>query len=402
MIVVAEALAKILNAAVPLGSHKIPIEKSLSHVLAEDVLADRPIPPFDRVAMDGFAVNSADFRTASVELKIVDRIQTGVASSRVLNPGEAIQIMTGAPSPQGADAVVKVENAKVDGDWVTLVEEKMKPGLNIAKQGEDAAEGKLLIPAGTPLTTAGIAVCASVGISKVEVGRKPRIRIISTGTEIVPPHQEPLPHQIRDCNSFTLRTLCRALDLEAEFLGISVDDTKILGKLIREGLKADILVLSGGVSMGDYDHVPALLSENGVEKIFHSVEIKPGKPVWFGKTGNNTYVFGLPGNPVSVQTAFKIFAEPLIRKLSGETSPQPRFLYLPLLNDVSSSTPREHYMPGRMSNQEGKTFVEHVSIRGSGDFSNFESSQGLIRCPAEMNLLKANSMVEFLPWGEVW
>ncbi len=402
MLTVFDALQKIKASATPLDTHSIPVENALSHVLVENVLADRPLPPFDRVAMDGFAVRSSDFEDGTARLKIVGQIQTGVASTTEIKPGEAIQIMTGAPCPASADAVVKIENCEIEKDWVTLKEPKIGPGLNIAPMGEDAAAGKILIEKNKPLTTAGIAICASVGIEQVKVYKKPSLRIISTGSEIINPASKPLSHQIRDCNSYTLRTLSRAMGLDVTFLGIGEDNTQVLGDMIKEGLEADILVLSGGVSMGEYDHIPALLVENGVENIFHHVKVKPGKPIWFGKSKQGAYVFGLPGNPVSVQSCFRIFVDPLIKILSGDPSPDHSYLRLELIEDVVSKTPRENFIPGRLEITNGKTGIKTVPIRGSGDFSNFEISQGLVRFPADQNLLKAGEVVDFLPWGEHW
>ncbi|MFH2132878.1 MAG: gephyrin-like molybdotransferase Glp [bacterium] len=402
MLTVVEALQKIMASAKTLDTHKIPIEKALSHVSVKDILADRPLPPFNRVAMDGFAVRSVDFKNGAARLRIVGRIQTGVAIKAEIGPGETVQIMTGAPCPKSADAIVKIENATIEEDWVVLNEPKIKPGLNIAPEGEDAPAGKILIRKGTALSTAGIAICASVGVAEVEVYKKPSLRIISTGSEIISPAEQPLPHQIRDCNSYTLRTLGRAMDLDVTFLGIGEDETGILGELIEKGIGADILILSGGVSMGEFDHIPGLLAAKGVKKILHNVRVKPGKPLWFGKTVNGSYVFGLPGNPVSVQTCFKIFVEPLIRKLSGNQVPENYFMHLPLSEQLVSKTNREHYMPGRFSLHNNQTHIQPVLIRGSGDFANFEQSHGLIKVPMDINRIDAHTPVEFLPWGEFW
>ncbi len=402
MLSVVEALQKIMESATPLGTRLIPIENALSHVIVDDIKADRPLPPFNRVAMDGFAVRSDDFKDGKAQLKIVGHIQTGVASESEISPGEAVQIMTGAPCPESADAVVKIENAVIEGETVILNEPKIKPGLNIAPRGEDAEEGKILIEKGSPLTTAGIAICASVGIEQVEVYRKPTLRVMSTGSEIISPAKQPLPHQIRDCNSYTVRTLSRAMDVDVTFLGIGEDDTEVLGKLVEEGLKGDILILSGGVSMGEYDHIPSILHDKGVQKIFHKVKVKPGKPIWFGKSSNGCYVFGLPGNPVSVQTCFRIFVDPLIKKLSGDRSPEHSYLKLELMETAVSKTVREHFMPGRMDIHQGKTCIKAVPIRGSGDFSSFEVSQGLIRFPADQKTMEAGDIIDFLPWSEHW
>ncbi len=402
MISVSEALKLILEGSSALPSQIIPVENAQSFALVNDVKSDRPLPPFDRVAMDGFAVKSEDFTSETMEFKIAGQVQTGVSSKLVVGPGEAIRIMTGAPCPEGADAVVKIENATIKGKTVVLKEENMKPGLNIATKGEDTEAGKTLIRAGTPLTTAGIAVCASVGLPKVEVYQKPKIKIISTGTEIISPSESPLAHQIRDCNSFSLRSMSRSNILESRFLGIGEDDKKVLAAMIREGLESEILLLSGGVSMGEFDHIPQLLSENGVKNLFHHVRVKPGKPIWFGKTEKGTYVFGLPGNPVSVQTCYRIFVEPLIRKLSGYANPRHRFIKLPLSEQVNSKSNRDHYMPGKLVITEKETLLEPIHIRGSGDFSNFEPSQGLFLFPAEEKQLEAGTPVDFLPWREIW
>lgn len=402
MTTVKEALDIIINNATPLGSQMIPAEKAISYVPVNDVVADRPLPPFNRVAMDGFAVKSTDFTSEDVELKNIGLIQTGVASDIIVQSGEAAQIMTGAPCPEGADAVVKVESSEVVDDKVRLHEEKMKPGLNIAQKGEDKAEGDILISSGTPLSTNGVAICTSVGLAEIEVYKKPSVKIISTGTEIIPPSQSPLPHQIRDCNSFTLRTMCGQYNLVNEFLGIGEDDPEILGNMIQQGLEADILILSGGVSMGEYDLIPSLLMKNGVENLIYKVKVKPGKPLWFGKTSNGTFVFGLPGNPVSVQTCFRIFVEPLIKKLSGWSNPFHKFIRLPLSEDATSKTPREHYMPGRLKVTDAATFIEPVIIKGSGDFSNFVSSEGVFKFPTEKRWMNAGDIVDFLPWSENW
>lgn len=402
MISVAEALKAILDNAATLPSRSIAIEQAHSFVLVNDVIADRPLPPFNRVAMDGFAVRSSDFSKPEVVLKLRGRIQTGVESEVEIGPGEAIQIMTGAPCPKGADAVVKVESSEILGGTVRLREDKMKPGLNLAAKGEDTAQGDVIIRAGTPLTTTGIAICASVGYFEVEVYRKPRVTIISTGTEIIPPWQQPLPYQIRDCNSYTIRSMCNGYGLENMFLGIGKDDPAVLGALIKSGLNSEILILSGGVSMGEFDLIPSLLSANGVTNIFHHVKVKPGKPIWFGKSDRGTFVFGLPGNPVSTQTCFRIFVEPLIKKLMGYKKPLHTFLKLPLSEDTSSKTPREHYMPGELVSSGSTTMVKPVFIRGSGDFTNFEKGQGVFMVPADKRWVKAGEIVEFLPWRELW
>lgn len=399
MISVDEALSIVQNTAEPLPPQTIAVEEALNYILAQDIIADRPFPPYNRVSMDGYAVKSADFTHSVAKLKIANKIGAGEDFKGELKAGEAIKIMTGASCPKGADAVVKIENSEIDSDFVKLTEPEIKPGLNLAMKGEDTPAGKILLKKGTRLTAACIAVCASTGNAKVQVYRKPTLRVISTGTEIVSSDQSPLDHQIRDCNSYTVRSLSSAMGVKAEFMGIGKDDKAILSKLIKKGLEADILVLSGGVSMGDFDYIPGLLAEAGVEKLIHKISIRPGKPVWFGKTDNGTYVFGLPGNPVSVQVTFKLFAETLIKKLCGYSSPEPYFLMMPLSETIYNNNEREYFIPARLDIKEGKTVITPVQIKGSGDFSNLAQSQGLIRCPIDTKLIEAGSIIHFLPWG---
>lgn len=401
MISVEEALSIVQDVAVPLPPQVIAVENALHYTLAQDIVADRPFPPYDRVAMDGYAVKSSDFSDGFARLKVANKVGAGDCFTGELQAGEAIKIMTGAPCPKGANAVVKVENSEEDGEFVKLTEPDMAAQLNLAMKGEDTPAGKVLLTKGTQLSAAGIAVCASTGNATVNVYPKPTLRVISTGTEIVSPADQPLDHQIRDCNSYSVRSLSLGLGVKAEFLGIGKDDKKILGDLIQKGLEADILVLSGGVSMGEFDYIPELLANAGVKQLIHKIAVKPGKPVWFGKTDDGTYVFGLPGNPVSVQVAFKLFAETLIKALSGHPSPSPSFLQLPLAETITNHNGREYYIPARLDQNSGKTVASPVKIKGSGDFSNLAQSQGLIRCPIDATSIEAGAIINFIPWGAI-
>lgn len=401
MIHVNDARASVLKGVGTLPSITVPALEALSQHVAEDIIADRPLPPFNRVAMDGFAVQSGDFNQTETRLKIIGEARAGVSPGFKVGPGEAAKIMTGSPLIEGADAVVKVEHTTTEGDYVLLRENKMKPGLNIAPEGEDAKAGDILLPKGTHLTSAGLAVCASVGCTRIKITPRPTIRIITTGTEIISPDHKPLPHQIRDCNSSSVLASCRDLFADAEFLGIADDNREALEKAIQKGMDANILILTGGVSMGDYDFIPETLAKLGVNKVFHKVRLKPGKPVWYGRTSENTHVFGLPGNPVSVQVNFKLFVEPLIQKLSGDPNPEPQTLFLPLAKEIVKKNDREEYFPARILRNSNQTILERVSIRGSGDFSNLAKSDGLIRCHADTKIMNAGETVEFIAWKRI-
>ena len=399
MLSVAEARLKILETIVPLGTEKIPLLQANSSILAQDVVADRPFPPFNRVAMDGYAVRSIDFVSDITHLKPIGQIQAGKPSDLVVRVGEAVHIMTGSPLPEGADAVVKIEHCTLrNNDTVIICDDQVKAWLNVARVGEDAAQGDTLLAKGTTLTSAGIAVCASVGVSEVLVYQKPTLKVVSTGTEIIPPEETPLPHQIRDCNSFSVGSLSQASGVTTEFLGICDDNPELLKKKMQAGLEADIFILSGGVSMGEFDLVPGLLTELGVKKIFHKVRLRPGKPIWYGVSEQGTYVFGLPGNPVSVQVNFKLFVEPAILKLMGSRVCEPQFLHLPLDDKIIKYNMLEQYFPAKLTFTEGKTSVKSILIRGSGDFSNLAYSDGLICCPVDYVKLEPQAIVKFLPW----
>jgi molybdopterin molybdotransferase len=398
MLSVDEALEKVLNSVTCLPSQILALRDSSSYFLAEDILADRPIPPFNRVTMDGYAVKAKDFVDSQARLKVVGIIAAGDSPDIIMNSGEAIQIMTGASLPESADAVVMVENSSLEGEWVHLTEPNICEGYNIAKKGEDAEEGKILLKKHTQLTPAAMAVCSSVGNSQLNVFRKPIIRVLSTGNEIISPEEKPKPHQIRDCNSFSVHGLTNLLGMDTDFLGIASDLEDELLENMKKGLEADVFLLSGGVSMGEFDLVPKLLNQLGVEQVFHKVNLKPGKPVWFGMSKNGTYVFGLPGNPVSVQVNYKLFVEPLIQKLSGSLSPEPKFLRIPVSETLKKKRNREFYLSSILEVQEGQTVASTIQIRGSGDFSNLAYSTGLIRFPADDLEIEKGSMVDFLSW----
>ncbi|MCP4294898.1 MAG: molybdopterin molybdotransferase MoeA [Proteobacteria bacterium] len=399
MLTVLEAQQKILTGIVPLGTEKISTPLARSRTLSQNVIADRPLPPFNRVAMDGYAVQSTDFNSPKTQLQVIGQIQAGVPTDLKLEAGEAIHVMTGAPLPEGADAVVKIEQTEMAGNMVTLHEKEMEHGLNIAAVGEDAAKGKRLLSRGQVLTSAGLAVCASVGLDFVSVFKQPVIKVISTGTELISPGQEPLPHQIRDCNSISVRSLSNQLGIDAEFLGICDDNPDTLSSVIKSGLESDILILSGGVSMGEFDLVPGILAKLGVREIFHKARLKPGKPIWYGTTDKGTSVFGLPGNPVSVQVNYKLFVEPAVGKLSGVENYNPQFLHLPIEGEIVKQNQLEQYFPAKLGAVAGQTIVLPTPISGSGDFSNLANSTGLIRCPIDCPKLESGSIVQFLPWG---
>lgn len=297
----------------------VDIGEALDRVLAAEVRADRDYPPFDRSVRDGFALRAADLPGP---LSIAGEVRAGQVYAGEVGPGEAVEIMTGAPVPVGADCVVMVEHASREGGQVT-VERPYKPGDHISPRGIECRAGDLLIRPGVRVGSAEIAVMASVGMLETSVYRRPRVAIIATGDEIVTGGAVPLPHQIRNSNSHALSALVRLAGGEAVILPVAPDELEATAELIERGLEADLLLLSGGVSAGKYDFVEQALERSGAEIYFDRVLIQPGQPLVFGQA-RERFFFGLPGNPASTMVCFEVFARTALELLAGmDESPLP-------------------------------------------------------------------------------
>src|ERR671935_2327934 len=311
LIDIASARELVLAAVRPLGSERVPVSEALGRVLAEDVSAEEDLPPFDSSAMDGYAVVAGP----AGELEVIDESRAGHPAQRTLGGGQAIAISTGALIPDGADAVVPVERVQVDDGRVTVPD--TQAGANVRHAGDDVRRGQPVLSAGTLLGAAELAVAASLGHAELPVGRRPRVVVLATGDELVEPGQPLAPGQIR--NSNTVALAAQARDAGAEVVGSEIvrDNLEDTTSVLRSALeRADVVCVSGGVSVGPHDHVKPALAELGVEERFWRVALKPGKPTWFG-TREGKLVFGLPGNPVSAMGTFHLFARPALRALAG-------------------------------------------------------------------------------------
>lgn len=346
----------------PSRTEAIRVEAALSRILAEAITADRDLPPFARSTRDGYAVRSGD----RSPLKLIAEIRAGITSPLPkVEHGECVAIMTGAPLPPGADAVIMIEHTGLEGSTVTLQRE-VKAGENVVPQGAEAKKGDVLLQKGTSLTPAALAVSASEGKPDLKVFTRPKIAILSTGDELIEVAQQPAPTQIRNSNSYSLAAQIIAAGGEPVILPIAPDETSRLRELIEEGLKADLLLLSGGVSMGKHDLVEPVLKELRAEFFFTGAKIQPGKPIVFGEVGGK-YFFGLPGNPVSTLVTFQLFAKPLIEALAS-AAPQPlRFLQSRLKSDVTVKPGLTRFLPATLSGEFDRTEVELVKWQGSGD-----------------------------------
>ena len=284
------------NADLVDGFEEIPIEQACGRVLGDDITSDRDIPPFDRVCMDGFAFRHEGLKVGDT-LTIVDSVRAGFHSDTVVGTGECITAMTGAPMPPSADTVVPVEETTVVGEQVTL--DKLPPSKrHVAHRGTDCREGQVVLTAGSVLTPTGVAVLATVGNETVRVRRHPTIAILSTGDEIVRPSAPVGPDQIRDSNSYSLASQAHLSGFRQITMGHAVDDEEALRELFENALESDVVIVSGGVSLGEYDLVPSILSDLGVTCHFHNVAQKPARPLWFGSS-DSALVFGAPGNPLA-------------------------------------------------------------------------------------------------------
>ncbi len=389
----------------------------LGRVLAEGILADRDFPPFARATRDGYAVRAADLALIPARLEAVGEVKAGdwpepgVCS---VGRGQAVGIMTGAPLPAGADAVVMVEHTSpIRESAVKLVEVRRSVGVgeNFVPHGAEARAGQLLLDRGRRLDHAGIAIAESVGKSRVEVFRKPRVAVLSTGDEVVEIDATPGPAQIRNSNSYSLAAQVQNAGGEAVRLAIAPDEPRRLRALIEEGLGCDLLLLTGGVSMGKYDLVEQVLGELKAEFYFTGAEIQPGRPVVFGSCGDGSstrsgqvgdppphkkYFFGLPGNPVSTMVTFELFARPMIEALAGMT-PQPLiFLRARLKSEIRTKTGLKRFLPAVLSGEFENAEVELARWQGSGDIAALARANCYVVIPPDRERIEAGEWVSLL------
>src|ERR1700760_2016663 len=371
----------------------------LGHILAQEVRSDREYPPFDRSTRDGYAVRAGD-AAAGAKLRCVGEIKAGDTVSADLATGTCVQIMTGAAVPAGADAVVMIEFTKRSGDEVSF-ERTTQAGQNIVPRGSEARADELALRAGTRLGFAELAIAAQVGAAELLCYKKPRVAILSTGDEVVPITDAPGPFHIRNSNTVSLAAQIRLAGGEPVPLVNALDRVDDLSAKIEQGLREDILVLSGGVSMGKYDLVEGVLKGMGAEFYFDAVAIRPGKPAVFGKC-RDTLVFGLPGNPVSTMVTFQLFVTPAI-DLLGCAEARP----LPLLEATLGEALREksgltHFLPARVEwDAKGVPQVKALKWQGSGDIAALSRANCFVVVPADRQEIAAGEKVSVLGRGDV-
>jgi molybdopterin molybdotransferase len=377
MLDVTAAQAEVLRHAASRAPEATPVDSSaLGLVLAEDVAADRDLPPFPKAMMDGYAVRAADCSPVNVALNVVDEITAGKLPTRPIAPGEAARIMTGASLPDGADAVVMVEECQLTGSRVAIGG-SVVTGQHIQPVGREMRRGATVIASGTVLGPAHLAVLSTVGRTSVQAYGTPRVAILATGNELVEPGMTPGPGQIRNSNVTMLVAQCVQVNALPRSLGIARDERDHLRSMIRAGLTADVLILSGGVSAGTLDLVPEVLQELGVKPVFHKVAMKPGKPLFFG-TRETTLVFGLPGNPVSSFVGFELFVRPAILRTRNVTPAVAPMVRLPLMEKTNHKSDRPTYHPGSVVQQDVGEAVRLVPWHGSPDLKGLCAANALV------------------------
>ncbi len=366
MIGVEEALQIVLRETPSLGSEEILLEGSLGRVLAQEVRSDVDLPPFDRAAMDGYALRAEDARTAPVVLRIVGEVRAGQVPERSVGAGEAIQIMTGAPVPPGASAVQAIEKTRLLEGGRVSIESAVEPRQHVAPTGSEVRAGEIVLKGGAPVDPATLGVLASVGCVRVRVGLRPRLAVLVTGDELVPAGERPGPGRIRNSNGIAVLAQARWAGAHVRSLGIVPDDAARITEAIEAGLDADILVVSGGVSAGAYDLVEAAFAGVGVQVFFERVAIKPGAPLVFGRR-KNLLVFGLPGNPVSAQVTFDIFVRAALLRMQGARTVRRLRVEVELLGPLRNKSGREAHLPALVRAEGGRLVAEPIRSAGSAD-----------------------------------
>jgi molybdopterin molybdotransferase len=389
------------------ASESVDLLDAAGRVLAEPVLADRDFPPFARAARDGYAVQSADLRQLPAILEVIGEIKAGASVDNIpakIRAGQAASIMTGAPVPAGADAVVMVEYTSLGGNRVEITQ-SVAAGANFVPRGAEARAGSLLIDRGARLNEAAIALAASAGKSGLEVYKRPRIAVLATGDEIVAVDSVPGPTQIRNSNSYSLAVQIQNAGGDPVLLPTAPDEPQRLQSLIEQGLTHDLLLVTGGVSVGRYDFVEQVLGELRAEFFFTAAKIQPGRPVVFGRCGTEkcgagaparvagTYFFGLPGNPVSTMVTFELFARPMLEALAGMSPRKLMFVQAKLKLEISVRPGLKRFLPAILSGEFENSEVALIPWQGSGDLAATARTNCYVVIPPDRERVAAGEIV---------
>jgi molybdopterin molybdotransferase len=400
MIPVEEAQERVLAEVQILGTEQVVFTDALGRVLREDVRATRDVPDGDNTAMDGYAVRADDIANAPVALRVIENLPAGTVATKLVEPGTAVRIMTGALMPEGADTVAHVEITDA-GDDVVNVLESLRRGTNVRKRGEDMHAGDLVLADGTPIHSAEVGVLASVQKPVVKVGRRPTVAILSTGDEIIDVGDEMSPGKVVNSNSYSLAALVREAGAIPRMIGIVPDTQEATVAAIESALESDFVISSGGVSVGAYDFVKDALDALGAETKFWQVAMKPGKPVVLSSVRGRLY-FGLPGNPVSCMVSFLLFIAPAIRKAMGQNvNLLPPIVQTRIAAPLKSRGDRRNYMRVRVVARDGELVSQPMMSQGSGVSTSMVQANGFAIVETGIMKIEAGEMVPTVLVGPV-
>lgn len=404
MLSVAEAQKIILSEVRVKGVERVSLTSALNRVLGEDVVAGIDHPPWDNSAMDGYAIRVRDVvgasRTTPVSLKVVQEVQAGQLSEHPLRPGEAISIMTGAPIPVGADAVVEVEETRLEGTTVKIFQE-VKAGKNIRKRGENVRAGGKVLARGNLLGSAEIGLLALLGKTSIGVYQRPVVAILATGDELADPGEPLRDGQIYNSNSYALQAQVRDAGGIAHLLGIVRDNKEQFRERLRTELGSDVVLISGAVSVGKYDFAREIMEELGVKIRFWTVAMHPGHPLVFG-VHDSTLILGLPGNPVSTMIAFEEFVRPVLLKTAGRRDIYPPVVDAVMMEPFRNHPGRTHFVRAIVDYQDGKYQVRPAGPQGSGILMSMVKANSLMVLPADCEKVEVGQIVRVQLLGSRW
>ncbi len=402
MITIEKAFEIILGLVRPGKIERRSLGEALGCCLGGDIRADRDLPPTDRSAMDGYAVRAGDLARDPRSLRLVGEVSAGSAKRPTVRAGTCVTILTGASIPPGADTVVKVEETQQQDGLVTFCS-PAKKGANIRLRGEEVSKGQIVLPKGAVLNAAQIGLCASVGKAAVRVYQRPDVAVLCTGEELRDAGEKVGPHQLRDSNGPALVAGLNAAGIRKIAHEIVPDDLKVLAKrLTRAAATCNVVILTGGVSVGKYDYVLEAVKQIGGKVRFHGVAMKPGRPQLYATLSGNRHIFGLPGNPLSVLTGFYELVLPAIRRMSGfDESSCREVLYLPLVRSVASKGTRANFFLGKLVWSKSGLGVKPIRSCGSADLAAGAKADGVIFVQRNVRQISTGELVRFTPWRNV-
>jgi molybdopterin molybdotransferase len=400
MVTVAEAEKIIQSTAKDYGTEMVPFEQALGRVLAEDIKADRDLPPYNRVTMDGIAISYKAFEQGIRSFPIKATQAAGDAPKEITNVDECIEIMTGAALPETTDTIIRYEDLDIKSGTAIIITDTIKQGQNVHKKGSDKKQDEVVVTANQIVTPAIISMAASVGKTELAVKKNPQVVIISTGDELVEVNETPTPYQIRRSNNYNIKAVLAQHSLYADMLHIPDEPSAIKQQLETCLQQYDVIILSGGISMGKFDYLPKALEELGVQKLFHKVQQRPGKPFWFGKHNNETIVFAFPGNPVSTFMCLNRYFVPWLKTSLGLTISSP--LYAVLASDFTFTPALQYFLQVKLSiNENAQIIATPAEGNGSGDFANLVDSDAFMELPAERNNFMKGEIYRVWPFKNV-